>query len=180
MLRKQGIAAADLEPRAVAQARQAMLRAGIDVAELEGVRRHRLLLGRRGCRSVLRGRCFRSLVECRQQHAGRHQYLGQPDRVPSGGDLPPVRRHLRRPSPCQLRDRLCALFVGQRLVRRQDLVHREVSVAGVFAVVVTNTWDNQTASQAGATFRLFVDICGDRPLATYTRKPRSAASRSAA
>ncbi len=33
ILRKQGIAAADLEPRAVAQARQAMLRAGIDVAE---------------------------------------------------------------------------------------------------------------------------------------------------
>ncbi|MCP6330323.1 hypothetical protein NL460_29735, partial [Klebsiella pneumoniae] len=46
------------------------------------------------------------------------------------------------------------------------------AVAAVFrnTQAATNTWDNQTASQAGATFRLFVDICGDRPLAAYTRK----------
>ncbi len=36
--------------------------------------------------------------------------------------------------------------------------------------VATKTWDNQTASQAGATYRLFVDVCGDQPLISYTRK----------
>ncbi len=36
--------------------------------KLGGVWRHRLLVGWAGCRSVLRGRGFRSLVECRQLH----------------------------------------------------------------------------------------------------------------
>ncbi|GJE61809.1 hypothetical protein MPOCJGCO_3935 [Methylobacterium trifolii] len=36
--------------------------------------------------------------------------------------------------------------------------------------VATAAWGRQTASQASPTFRLFVDICGDRPLAAYSRK----------
>jgi hypothetical protein len=32
-----------------------------------------------------------------------------------------------------------------------------------------SAWDAQTASQAGATYRLFVEVCGNRPLQSYTR-----------
>ncbi len=38
------------------------------------------------------------------------------------------------------------------------------------AQVATSGWDKQTAHQAGATFRLFVEICGDHALGAYTRK----------
>ena len=34
----------------------------------------------------------------------------------------------------------------------------------------TSGWDKQTAHQAGATFRLFIEICGDHALGAYTRK----------
>ena len=34
---------------------------------------------------------------------------------------------------------------------------------------VSGAWEGQTASQARATFRLFIDVCGDKPLAAYTR-----------
>jgi integrase len=33
----------------------------------------------------------------------------------------------------------------------------------------TKTWDAQTANQAGATYRLFIEACGDRPLSAYGR-----------
>lgn len=33
----------------------------------------------------------------------------------------------------------------------------------------TKTWDAQTANQAGATYRLFIEVCGDRPLSAYGR-----------
>ncbi|WP_156387727.1 site-specific integrase [Methylobacterium sp. Leaf399] len=36
--------------------------------------------------------------------------------------------------------------------------------------VATKVWDQQTAAQAGATYRLFVDVCGDKPVSAYTRK----------
>ncbi|MFD1304107.1 site-specific integrase [Methylobacterium marchantiae] len=36
--------------------------------------------------------------------------------------------------------------------------------------VANGGWDNQTASQAGATYRLFIDICGDLSLSEYTRQ----------
>ncbi|WP_018261578.1 site-specific integrase [Methylobacterium sp. WSM2598] len=33
----------------------------------------------------------------------------------------------------------------------------------------TKTWDAQTANQAGATYRLFIEVCEDRPLSAYGR-----------
>ncbi len=36
--------------------------------------------------------------------------------------------------------------------------------------LATKDWDQQTAAQAGATYRLFVDVCGDKPVSAYTRK----------
>ena len=36
--------------------------------------------------------------------------------------------------------------------------------------VTTGSWEKQSAAQASATFRLFAEICGDRPLKAYTRK----------
>jgi integrase len=38
---------------------------------------------------------------------------------------------------------------------------------------VSGAWESQTASQARATFRLFIDVCGDRPLAAYARADAS-------
>lgn len=35
--------------------------------------------------------------------------------------------------------------------------------------VAIKTWDQQTARQARASYRLFVEVCGDRPLEAYTR-----------
>ena len=35
--------------------------------------------------------------------------------------------------------------------------------------VTTRAWEKQSASQARATFRLFCEICGDKPLSHYTR-----------
>ena len=35
--------------------------------------------------------------------------------------------------------------------------------------IATSVWDRQTAAQAGASYRLFVEVCGDKPLAAYTR-----------
>ena len=36
--------------------------------------------------------------------------------------------------------------------------------------VAVGAWDGQTAHQAGATFRLFIEVCGDRGTGTYTRR----------
>ncbi len=38
---------------------------------------------------------------------------------------------------------------------------------------VSGTWERQTASQARATFRLFIDVSGDKPLTSYTRADAS-------
>jgi len=35
--------------------------------------------------------------------------------------------------------------------------------------IATSVWDRQTAAQAGASYRLFLEVCGDKPLAAYTR-----------
>ncbi|MGX9144725.1 tyrosine-type recombinase/integrase [Mesorhizobium sp. 128a] len=35
--------------------------------------------------------------------------------------------------------------------------------------IAVKNWDQQTASQARASYRLFAEICGDRPVSTYTR-----------
>ncbi|WP_348626214.1 site-specific integrase [Mesorhizobium sp. L2C067A000] len=35
--------------------------------------------------------------------------------------------------------------------------------------VATKIWDQQTAGQARATYRLFAEVCGDKPLQNYTR-----------
>ncbi len=74
-----------------------------------------------------------------------------------------------------------ATFVGalNPLLARSSVVATPAPSAEPLSVVgatfrttqiATETWDKQTAAQAGATFRLFVDVCGDRPLAAYTRK----------
>ncbi|UIN37312.1 site-specific integrase [Methylobacterium oryzae] len=137
MLSKQGIVGSDLNPTELARARQAMLRAGIDVAEalkarLEGdfnyEPRDRLLKAQLAARDAA-------------------PVPASPETVPEPRRTEPVA------TPPQPSEFLSAVGVAFRNTQ-----------------IVTQTWDKQTAAQAGATFRLFVDVCGDRPLAAYSRK----------
>lgn len=36
--------------------------------------------------------------------------------------------------------------------------------------VSTMSWDRQTSAQASSTYRLFIDVCGDKPIAAYSRQ----------
>jgi integrase len=36
--------------------------------------------------------------------------------------------------------------------------------------VATRSWDLQTSAQAGGTYRLFIDVCGDKPIDSYARQ----------
>ncbi|MEE8629165.1 MULTISPECIES: site-specific integrase [Methylobacterium] len=137
MLRKQGIAAADLEPHAVAQARQAMLRAGIDVAE------------------ALKAR-YEGDFNFEPRDRLLKMQLAALDEAPKA----PPTENTAAPRPAE----------KEAVPPHAPELFSAVAAAFRNTQAATNTWDNQTASQAGATFRLFVDICGDRPLAAYTRK----------
>lgn len=137
MLSKQGIVGGDLDPTELARARQAMLRAGIDVAEALKARyegdfnyepRDRLLKAQLAARDA-------ATVPV------------SPEIVPEPPRTEPA---ATPPQPSEFLSALGAVF-------------RNTQIA-------TQTWDKQTAAQAGATFRLFVDVCGDRPLAAYSRK----------
>lgn len=137
MLSKQGIVGGDLDPTELARARQAMLRAGIDVAEALKARyegdfnyepQDRLLKAQLAARDAVTAPV-------------------SPETVPEPPRTEPA---ATPPQPSEFLSALGAVF-------------RDTQIA-------TQTWDKQTAAQAGATFRLFVDVCGDRPLAAYSRK----------
>ncbi|MCJ2074385.1 hypothetical protein MKK68_01745 [Methylobacterium sp. E-016] len=134
MLRKQGIAAADLSPADLAQARQAMLRAGIDIAD-----------------------AIKARYEGDFNFEPRDRLLKM--RLESASEQP-----VPTASPAAASDPEPAV------TQRQDDSLSVVGVAFRTTQVATGAWDRQTASQASATFRLFVDVCGDRPLAAYSRK----------
>ena len=139
MLRKQNIAPSTLDASELAQARQAILRAGVDVAEAlkaryEGDFNHEP-----------RDKLLRLKLDEIDARAERSQDV---QAAPgSAGDPAPG----PEPTP------------SSPLMSASGAVFREAQVA-------TSGWDKQTAHQAGATFRLFVDICGDRTLGAYTRR----------
>lgn len=137
MLRKQDLATSDLSPTELAQARHAMLRAGIDLAE-----------------------ALKARYEGDFNHEPRDRLLkvqltalDQASPPPSSAPEPAPRPFERSDTPAPSAEPLSAIGATFRTTQ-----------------IATETWDKQTAAQAGATFRLFVDVCGDRPLAAYTRK----------
>jgi integrase len=145
MLRRQGIATATLAPEAWQQARQAVMRAGIDVA------------------AALQAR-----------YAGDFNYKPQdqlltvrldaladppPGSAPQGMQAPPT----PEPDPQRVPAEVTPKAGSQ-------LLFSKASGSFLEDQVISRAWEKQSASQARATFRLFVDVCGDKPLCAYTRQ----------
>lgn len=142
ILKRQGIAIGDLPFAEAAKAKQAMLRAGIDLSEAMKARyegdfnyepRDKLLKA--------------SLAE---SHPKAWPAPKSATAAAAPAASPP--REEDDPAPA-----LEVPFEDRGKAFRDQQVE-------------TKRWDNQTAAQAGATYRLFVDVCGDKPLGAYTRK----------
>ncbi|WP_051092907.1 site-specific integrase [Methylobacterium sp. 77] len=136
MLNKQGIKPSHLSPAELSQARQAMLRAGIDVAEALKARHEG------DFNFEPRDKLLKAQLEAT---APPPPFAEQSASAPAPASEPEATHEA--PDPLSV--------VGAAFRTTQ---------------VATGAWDRQTAAQAGATFRLFVDLCADRPLAAYTRK----------
>jgi hypothetical protein len=142
LLSKRKIPLDDLQPADFAQAKQAMLRAGINVAE------------------ALKAR-----------YAGDFNYEPtdklltaklaelQPVQAPAQASTPPqpTTPHLAETAPPPE-----PAFTGPPM--------SEVGETFRLKQAARKAWDAQTAFQARSTYRLFVDVCGDKPLPAYTRK----------
>ncbi|BCM86295.1 DUF6538 domain-containing protein [Methylobacterium indicum] len=146
MLKRQGITIKDLAPAEAAQAKQAMLRAGIDISEALKARyegdfnyepRDRLLKV--------------TLTEPHPKHWPTPATSPTAPAAPATPATPPPPEQ-NDPAPAR-----AGAFEDRGKAFRDQQVQ-------------TKRWDNQTAAQAGATYRLFVDVCGDKPLGAYTRK----------
>lgn len=144
ILRRQGIATAALATEDWMQARQAVLRAGIDVA------------------SALQARYVGDFNYEPRDRLLKLRLDGLPDisrqTVPAeaSGPLNPATASApATPAATSgpIFSEACASFL-----------HSQVS---------SGAWENQSASQARATFRLFVDVCGNRCLGDYTRQDAS-------
>jgi len=132
MLRKQHLPRSSLNQGEIAQVKQAMLRAGVDLAEALKARydgdfnydpRDKLLKLK--------------LAEAPQ--------LGGPAATPAAATT--VQQTVA-PGPLMS-------DVGKAFRERQ---------------VATKSWDLQTSAQASATYRLFIDVCGDKPIGSYSRQ----------
>lgn len=140
---KQGITPSSLAATELAQAKQALLRAGVDLA------------------GALKARFEGDFSHEPRDHLLKmklDEVLGHPIE----STQPPAARTAPPPPVAPSASTDHAVIVEQAL-SEAGLTFRQTQVA-------TGAWDQQTASQANATFRLFVDVCGDKPLAAYTRR----------
>ena len=136
MLNKQGVARETLDLRDLAKAKQAVLRAGIDVAEALQAR----------YAGDFNHEPKDKLLKARVEQVVPATTAGR-DSTGSTPAEPAV--------PGQERMGPLLSDAGPKFKDRQ---------------LKTKAWDAQTAAQAGATYRLMIDVCGDRPLGAYTRK----------
>ena len=146
MLKRQGIAIRDLAPTEAAKAKQAMLRAGIDLSEALKARyegdfnyepRDKLLKA--------------TLAEPQPKQWPTPAEAPTAETAPSATPAPPTAER-------------------DEAVPGSEPTFVERGTAFRAQQVETKRWDNQTAAQASATYRLFADVCGDKPLGVYTRK----------
>lgn len=132
VLKKNEIAPSSIGPDGLAQVRQAMLRAGVDLAE-----------------------ALRARFEGDFNYEPRDRLLKLKIDETLGGDVPiPEVEPEPEPAPAVAPGLLMSI-VGSEFRERQ---------------VAVGAWDGQTAHQAGATFRLFIEVCGDRATGAYTRR----------
>ena len=137
MLKRQGIALEDLAPAEAARAKQAMLRAGLDVCEALKARYEG------DFNYEPRDKFLKvALTEPRPKHWLK---AGTPAPSPAAPAAP------QPPGTDDLAPTLEVTFEEHGKAFRDQQVQ-------------TKRWDNQTAAQAGATYRLFADVCGDKPL----------------
>jgi len=140
MLRRQGIKPSELEQLEIAQARQAILRAGIDLADAVAAR-YRGDFNHKPADTLLLAAL--SEADCK-----------------TGSEVPPKSRSEEKPSETQSSaeetsgaPKLSAIF--ENFAENQ---------------VIAGAWERQTQSQSRASFRLFIEVAGDLPLAGYARK----------
>ena len=132
MLQKQRLPRSSLSREEIAQVKQAMLRAGADLAE-----------------------ALKARYDGDFNYEPRDKLLKlQLADAPQLGGLPET------PAPAT---------TVQKAVEPGPLMS-EVGKAFRERQIVTKSWDLQTAAQASATYRLFIDVCGDKPIGSYSRQ----------
>ncbi|KQP33277.1 integrase [Methylobacterium sp. Leaf104] len=146
MLKRQGIAIRDLTPAEAAKAKQAMLRAGIDLSEALKAR-YEGDFNYEPRDKLLKATLTEPHAQASATPAAAAMAAAAP--VTPAASTPPKKDDPASASDVRFEDR------GKAFRDQQ---------------VQTKRWDNQTAAQAGATYRLFADVCGDKPLGAYTRK----------
>jgi len=151
VLMRQGIVPESLGPGEHNQIRQAILRAGVDLAQDLRARydgdfayepKDKLLRASRPA-ALEHGPPTTGVV-------GPAALPSPPSALQQVAAVPPTPMIQASASP----DGPLLSVVGQEFRRDQH---------------ATKTWDAQTANQAGATYRLFIEVCGDRPLSAYGR-----------
>lgn len=141
MLKRQGIAIGDLAPADAAKAKQAMLRAGIDLSE-----------------------AMKARYEGDFNYEPRDKLLKATLAEPHPKAWPtPTAAAPPAPAAPPPREEVAPASAPEVPFEDRGKAFRDQQVQ-------TKRWDNQTAAQAGATYRLFADACGDKPLRAYTRK----------
>ncbi|MDF2689648.1 MAG: integrase family protein [Microvirga sp.] len=140
LLRRQGIATATFGVAEWNQVRQAVLKAGIDVAE------------------AMQARC-----------AGDFEHEPKDRRLKMA--LASLASELA-PAPASVAPAAAPSTSTSEHVPAEAAMSKPLSElwpAFCEQQTVSGAWEGQTASQARATFRLFIDVCGNKSLAAYTR-----------
>ncbi|GJD93127.1 site-specific integrase [Methylobacterium iners] len=151
ILRRQGITPESLGPGEHNQIRQAILRAGIDLAQQLRARYDG------NFNYEPRDKLLQTPIAATPKYVTSVTAAGAiPSITVFSDSLPPV-----TDTPAVSKVQASASLDGPLLsVVGQEFRRDQHS---------TKTWDAQTANQASATYRLFIEACGDRPLAAYGR-----------
>jgi integrase len=140
MLKKQGVACADLAPDDWRRARQAVMRAGIDLAEALKAR-YSGDFNYEPDDKLLR----HTLTSSHAEQASPPSVAPAPPDPMSRATIPEAHR-----AAAPLLSTITESFIADQ--------------------IASGAWERQTAAQSRATFRLLIDVCGDRTLRDYTRQ----------
>lgn len=142
LLRRQGIATATFGVAEWNQVRQAVLKAGIDVAE------------------AMQARCAGDF-----EHEPKDRRLKMALAALASESAPAPAVPAAAPPASTSEPVAAETAISKPLSELWPAFCEQQTVSGA--------WEGQTASQARATFRLFIDVCGDKATAAYTRTDAS-------
>lgn len=140
MLKKQGVACDELAPDDWQRARQAVMRAGIDVAEALQAR----YTG--DFNHEPKDKLLRETLSPSHAEPVSRPSVTSPPPVPTSQETIPKAHRATAP----LLSTIIESFISDQ--------------------IASGAWERQTAAQSRATFRLLIDVCGNRPLSDYTRQ----------